>query len=73
MSSAEKALALTPDDPVVMFRVALVYNQFGDKSKTLVWLQKAAKAGFPRPNIRDTPDFDELRSNPKFQRITSSK
>ncbi len=71
--NAEKALALAPGDPIVMFRAAVVYNHFGDKKNTLLWIERAVKAGFPRPNIRDTPDFDDLKNDPAFQRLTSSE
>ncbi len=52
-----KALALAPDNPEILFRSALVYNRFGDTSNTLAQLKKSVDGGFSRPNIRDTPDF----------------
>ncbi len=61
-----KALELAPTDPDVMFRAALVYNQFGDRQQTLDWLKKAAEARFSVSTIRDTPDFDPLHSDPRF-------
>jgi serine/threonine-protein kinase len=70
-TSSHTALDLAPDDPIVMFRAALVCNHFGDKSGTLSWLDKAAKAGLSRPNIRDTPDFDHLKTDPDFLKLTT--
>ncbi len=67
VENARRALTLAPDDPTVMVRVALVYNHFGDKKTALMWLQKAVKAGGSRPNIRDTPDFDDFRGDSDFQ------
>ncbi len=61
-----KALELASTDPDVMFRAALVYNQFGDRQQTLDWLNKAAGSGFSRSTIRDTPDFDPLHGDPGF-------
>ena len=37
LESLQKALKLAPKDPDVMFRAALVYNQFGDERQTL-WI-----------------------------------
>ena len=70
VENARRALTLAPDDPTVMVRVALVYNHFGDKKTALMWLQKAVKAGGSRPNIRDTPDFDDFRGDSDFQELT---
>src|SRR5207244_1062350 len=72
LASTRLALALAPNDPTVMFRAALVFNHFNDDRSTLAWLQKAAEAGLPRPNIRDTPDFDHLKPNPEFVKLTNS-
>jgi eukaryotic-like serine/threonine-protein kinase len=72
LASTKAALALAPNDPVVMFRAALVFNHFHDDRSALAWLGRAAKAGLPRPSIRDTPDFDHLRNNPEFLKLTMS-
>ena len=65
----QKALELAPNDPEVMFRAALVYNQLGDKQQTINWLKKAANANFSRSTIRDTPDFASLRGDPEYQTL----
>ena len=62
-----QAVNQAPHDPDVLFRAALVYNQFGEQHQTLEWLQKAVAANFPRTTVRDTPDFDHLKSDPVFQ------
>jgi serine/threonine-protein kinase len=61
-----KALEIAPADPDVLFRSALVYNQFADREQTLNWLKKAADAHFSRSTIRDTPDFENLHKDPEF-------
>ena len=65
----ERALNLAPQDPDVLFRASLVYNQFGDDRQALDWLKKALAGNFSRTTVRDTPDFDHLKSNPAFQSI----
>jgi serine/threonine-protein kinase len=64
-----KAVEQAPNDPDVLFRAALVYNQFGDQRQTLDWLTKAVAASFSRTTVRDTPDFDHLKSDPAFKAI----
>ncbi len=64
-----RALEIAPGDAEVLFRAAILENHFGDKSKTLDFLDKAVAAGYPRTVIRDTPDFDSLKDDLRFQRL----
>lgn len=57
-----RALALAPADGEVLFHAAILYNHFGETEKTLTSLRRAVDAGFSPTQIRDTPDFDHLRS-----------
>jgi serine/threonine-protein kinase len=63
------ALALAPTDGEVLFDAALVNNHLGDTAEALVWLEKALSAGFPKSQVRDNPEFDNLRSNATFRRF----
>lgn len=69
MESLQKAVALSPTDPDVQFRAALVYNQVGDVNRTLDWLEKALAGGITPDFVLSTPDFDHLRSNTRFQKL----
>ena len=69
LASLQKALSLDSAAPEVQFRAALVYNHFGDMDRTLQSLQKAIASGFPAGQVNDTPDFDHLRADPRFQAI----
>ena len=69
LASLQKALLLAPKDAEVMFRAAMVYNQFGDQAQTLDWLKKAVAAHYSRTIVRDTPEFGNLQSNPNFKAI----
>ena len=73
LESLQGALQLTPDDPETRFKAALIYNHFGDLPETLSWLEKATSVGFSRTTIRDTPDFDDLRNNDRFQKLLGTK
>jgi hypothetical protein len=53
----------------VQFRAALLYNHFGETERTLSFLNKAVSVGYPLAAIRDTPDFDGLRSDTRFQAL----
>ncbi len=69
LSNLQHALDLAPKDAEVRFRAALVYNQLGDTEQTLSSLEKAIAAGYPPSAIRDTPDLDHLRDNPRVQTL----
>ena len=51
-------------DPEMPFKAALVHNQFGEIDQAL---GKALDAGYSPTTVRDTPNFDPLRSGPPFQ------
>ena len=63
----QQVTRLGTTDPLIMFRLALIHNHFGETDQTLAWLRKAVTAGLPRFFIRDTPDFEKLQGNPTFQ------
>jgi tetratricopeptide (TPR) repeat protein/TolB-like protein len=64
-----RALEIAPSDPDVLFRAAILHNHFGDKAKTLDFLDKSVAAGYSRTIIRDTPDFDSLKDDPRFRAL----
>jgi serine/threonine protein kinase/tetratricopeptide (TPR) repeat protein len=69
LASLQKALSLEPTRPSVQFRAALVYNHFGDNDLTLRSLRNATESGLSAALVRDTPDFDHLRTDPQFRAI----
>jgi serine/threonine-protein kinase len=69
LASLGTAIALSPQDPDVCFRAALVYNHLGDTDHTLEWLKKSLAAGVPVSFVDNTPDFDHLRSEARFQQM----
>jgi eukaryotic-like serine/threonine-protein kinase len=64
-----RALALTSTDADVLFRAAVLHNHFKDTEQTLNFLSRSVAAGYSRNVIRDTPDFDHLRDNPRFRAL----
>jgi serine/threonine protein kinase/Flp pilus assembly protein TadD len=69
MASLQKALSLEPARTSVQFRSSLVYNHFGDVDHTLQALRKAMASGLPVSQLNETPDFDQLRADSRFQAI----
>ena len=69
MASLQKALSLEPARTSVQFRSSLVYNHFGDVDHTLQALRKAIASGLPVSQLNETPDFDQLRADSRFQAI----
>lgn len=69
MANLNRALAIAPKDPDLQFRAALIHNHFGETQQTLNWLSSALTTGFSPMMVRDAPDFDPLRNDPRFQRL----
>ncbi len=69
----QRALEISPNNPDACFKAALVYMQFGETARALGWLEKAVAAGFSPTTIRDTPNFDHLHSNMRFQELLRAK
>ena len=59
--------------PDIPFKAALVYNQFGEANEALRWLEKALAAGESPTIVGDTPNFDGLRSDLRFQKLLRPK
>jgi tetratricopeptide (TPR) repeat protein len=64
-----RALEVSPKDPEVLFRAAVVFNHFKDETKALSFLGKAVAEGYSRTAIRDTPDFDHFKADPRFRSL----
>src|SRR6266852_6115330 len=67
-----RALEIAPTDADVLFRAAILHNHFGDTEHTLAYLDKAVAAGYSPTVIRDTPDFDHLKDEPRYRRLLPS-
>jgi eukaryotic-like serine/threonine-protein kinase len=69
----QRGLKLASQDSEMRFKAALVYNQFAETSVALNWLRSAVASGLSITVIRDTPNFDSLRSDPRFQELIQAK
>jgi tetratricopeptide (TPR) repeat protein/TolB-like protein len=73
LSALSKAIDLAPHDANVLFNAALIHKQFGDRSNVLTFLQKALKAGLSPELIQRQPNFDDLKSDRRFQQLLRNK
>jgi tetratricopeptide (TPR) repeat protein len=69
LESLQRGLRIAPRNPTLAFQAAIIYNQFQQMPETIEWLKKARASGYSEARIRDYPNFDFLRSTPRFQDI----
>jgi len=73
LNALQKALDAAPGDSEVRFRAAVVHNQFAETKATLGWLEKAVSAGYSTAKVKDSPNFDALKSSPRYQHLFAGK
>jgi TolB-like protein/Flp pilus assembly protein TadD len=71
---AERARAVDPEDPVVVYAVACVYAILGIADEALEGLEKALRGGFGNKKwIENDPDFSSLRDHPRFRELIGTE
>jgi len=65
----QRALRLEPKRPDLLLNAALAYQQLGDQERALDYLEKSVGGGLPPESLRDLPNFDSLRDNPRFKKL----
>jgi serine/threonine protein kinase len=74
LREASLAMALRPNDAMVMYNVACVFGTLERKSECLEAVQKAWHAGFRDPAwARRDPDLAILHGDPEFERLYPEK
>jgi len=53
----------------LLFNAGIVYQQLGNTQLALEVLEKAVAAGISPATLRDTPNFDGLRANPRYLKL----
>ena len=61
-----------PDVTEIQFRVAVVYEQIGDRDKALFWMKKALESGYSLADIENQPDLKAMMKDQRFQKIKES-
>jgi adenylate cyclase len=67
---SDQAVALAPNDPVILYNAACNLAQLGDPDRALDELEHSIDAGVAVGDwIKHDPDFERLREHPRFQAI----
>jgi serine/threonine protein kinase/tetratricopeptide (TPR) repeat protein len=66
LEHAQTAIALSPDEPSLLFNVAGVYEICGDRKQALRYLEMALHKGYPSSQLEDDPDMQGIMSDPGF-------
>ena len=67
---ASLAIALRPNEAIVLYNAACVFCQLGKKAEALAAIQKSWDAGFRDPDwARRDPDLTLLHGEPEFDRL----
>jgi serine/threonine protein kinase/tetratricopeptide (TPR) repeat protein len=66
LDNLDASLRLQPRNPYLVFNAGIIYQQLGDTRRALDALEKAVSLGISPEMLRDTPNFDSLRANPRF-------
>jgi serine/threonine protein kinase/tetratricopeptide (TPR) repeat protein len=64
---------LGPEDATVLFVLAGVYEQLGDRTAALAWLEKAIAAGYQRERIERSPSMTEVRKDPRYVQLATPR
>ena len=64
----DKLLGLSQQRFVPPYHIALLYNAFGEREQTLMWLEKALGAGDPKVGfLKVEPKWNNLRDDAQFK------
>lgn len=67
---ADMAIALRPDDTMILYNTACVFCLMNNPADALVALRKAKETGYRDPNwVRHDPDLAILHGDPEFERL----
>ena len=69
LNNVEAALRIKPKNPDLLLNAGIAYVQVGETQRALEVLEKAVAAGISPATLRDTPNFDGLRANPRFLKL----
>jgi tetratricopeptide (TPR) repeat protein len=61
-----QAIALAPENPQVLYRVAEAYELLHRREDALKWIGAALRSGLSRERVEANPELSDLRADPKF-------
>lgn len=73
-TEGEKALDLSPDDPIMIYYGACLYARFNENKYAVELLGNAIKSGYQNYEwIKRDPDFDSIRNEPSYIELMKDK
>jgi len=66
----QRALNPAPDNAGMMFDAGVIYEQLGNRERALEWVGKALRGGYSRDLVERSPSLAQLRTDPRFGRLT---
>ncbi|HSR16525.1 MAG TPA: protein kinase [Ignavibacteriaceae bacterium] len=69
----DKALELSPDDPIMMYYGACLYARLGEKKEAIRLIGDSIKSGYENFEwIKRDPDFENIRNEPEFVELINT-
>lgn len=65
-----QVLSMSSNDVEVWFRIATVFEFWGERSIALKWLARAIKAGFSKAQVESYPGLKKLRTDARYKLLT---
>jgi hypothetical protein len=70
----DKALELSPDDPIMMYYGACLYARLGEKKEAIRLIGDSINSGYENFEwIKRDPDFENIRNEPGFIELIKGK
>ena len=67
LANLRTALALAPNDPLVLDMAADVYENLGDRKQAIAYVEKAMRGGFGKESLLADPELQELIKDPAMK------
>jgi len=67
ISRIQSALALAPEDSTVLENVGEAYEDLGDRSHAIQYIEQSLKKGYDFAALKNIPDLQNLLSDPTFK------
>jgi len=67
LSRIQSALVLSPDDPTVLEAAGETYEDLGDRTQALPYIEKSLQKGYALAALKSTRDLQDLISDPHFR------
>jgi eukaryotic-like serine/threonine-protein kinase len=64
---AQSAVALSPNDPVVLASVGEIYERVGERKRAIEYIEKCLQKGYPLQSLKDDAIFKNLFLDPSFR------